>query len=128
MLSFSPRIRFSLSWSACARSPMVLIFASAKRLADAPPTNSSSPTGSGHIFCGISSGNSVCTLSGFSKSLAILAQSLFRPIPIFTVKPSSSRIRSLISWARAIGFGYMCSVPVKSRKHSSMENSSTAGA
>ena len=66
--------------------------------------------------------------AGFSKSLAILAQSLLRPIPIFTVNPSSSRILFLIVCASATGSGYMCPVPVISIKHSSMENSSTTGA
>ena len=70
-----------------------------------PPTVNSSPTGSGHIFFWISSGNRVWTLSGFSKSLAIFASSLFRLIPTLTVKPSVSRIRSLSSCAIAIGSG-----------------------
>ena len=65
--------------------------------ADDLPQRKSSPTGSGHILPSISSGNSVCTLSGFSKSLAIFARSLLDDMPTLTVKPSSRRIRSLIS-------------------------------
>ena len=43
--------------------------------------------GSGHIFCWISSGKSVCVLFGFSKSEAIFARTLFEEIPTLTVKP-----------------------------------------
>ncbi len=49
------------------------------------PHITNSPTSSGHTLEAISSLNHVCTLSGFSKSEAILAHSLLFPIPIFTV-------------------------------------------
>ena len=51
------------------------------------PTMNKSPTGSGHIFFIISSLYRVWTLSGFSKSEAILAQSLLFPMPTLTVNP-----------------------------------------
>ena len=47
------------------------------------------PTGSGHILAGTSSGKSVCTLSGFSKSEAILASRRLGATPTLTVNPSS---------------------------------------
>ena len=61
------------------------------------PTENNSPTGNGQNFSGISSGKRVCTRSGFSKSLAILAKSLLRLTPMFTVKPSSVRMASRIA-------------------------------
>ena len=67
------------------------------------PAMYSSPMGSGHIFSRISSGNSVCIRSGFSKSEAILARSLFVDIPIFTVNPNRFFIPSLISRAPSTG-------------------------
>ena len=69
----------------------------------AGPSMNSSRTGSGQSFCGTSSGNSVWTLSGFSNSPAILASSLLDEMPIFTVKPSSSRMRVRSSSAAATG-------------------------
>ena len=64
-----------------------------------PPAMYSSRTGRGHIFTLISSGKRVWTLSGFSKSEAILASSLLEEIPILTVNPNFSRTLSLISKA-----------------------------
>ena len=85
------------------------------------PTQSRSRTPSGHIFAGTSSVQRVCTLSGFSKSEAILASSLFGPMPTLTVKPSSLRMRFLSSVATATG---SCRPRCRliSRKHSSIEN------
>ena len=59
------------------------------KVAKSANTKNNSETGNGHIFLSISSGNSVCTLSGFEKSPAILANRKLLEIPIFTVKPSS---------------------------------------
>ncbi len=84
------------------------------------PTRNRSPTGSRHILSGISCGNSVCTRSGFLKSLAIFASSLFVDIPTFTVNPSSRRISSLMRAADSTGGPKSFSVPVMSTKHSSI--------
>lgn len=87
------------------RSPIVRMRAAVSFSARARPTESRSPTGSGQSFCGISAGKRVWTLSGFSKSLAILARSLFSEMPTLTVKPSSEKMASLIWWATARGSG-----------------------
>ena len=92
-----------------------------------PPTKNSSRMGSGHSFDGISSGNSVWHLSGFSKSEAILANSLLGATPMLTVNPSSRRIRSRIWLATSSGAPNKWMVSVMSRKISSMLNFSWSG-
>ena len=103
--AFSPRSAWILGFFSWARSPMVRIPASLSFFSEDFPRKRRSLTGSGHIFTGISSGNRVCTLSGFSKSEAIFASSLLTEMPIFTVNPSSVRILSFSSWAVTIGSG-----------------------
>ena len=71
---------------------------------------------------------SVCTLSGFSKSLAIFASSLLGAIPTLTVKPSSKKIVSLMMCAMATGSDREDPFRSCRRKHSSMETCSTTGA
>ena len=69
----------------------------------------------------------MCTLSGFSKSDAILANTLFVEIPMFTVNLSSLCTRSFISCARCSAFFLICPSlspavsSVTSRKHSSTD-------
>lgn len=94
----------------------------------AGPTMNSSRTGRGHSFLGISSGNRVWILLGFSKSPAIFARSLLLEMPMFTVKPSSRRIRFRSISAAARGGPYRRLVPVISAQASSMEYCSTTGA
>ena len=69
----------------------------------AGPTKNRSDTGRGHIFSGISCRYRVWTRSGLRKSEAILARSLLWDMPMFTVKPSSSRILSFIRAAASSG-------------------------
>ena len=78
------------------------------------PAIYSSLIGSGHIFCRISSGKRVCVLSGFSKSEAIFASSLFSEIPIFTVKPNCFFTPFLIHSAPSCGDGNLSAISVKS--------------
>ena len=103
--AFSPRSLWISLSSLCASSPIVLMPDCISFFSEAAPRDRRSRTGRGHIFSGISSGNRVCTLSGFSKSEAIFASSLLTDMPIFTVKPSSRRILSFISQAVATGSG-----------------------
>ena len=90
------------------------------------PTQSRSRTPSGHIFSSTSCSQSVCTLSGFSKSEAIFASSLLAPIPTFTVKPSEALISSLSRVATATALSLL-QRKVMSMKHSSMENCCRTG-
>ena len=97
----SPRWSVRTSTGVWAASPMVLIPRVRRRAAVLPPHPYRSPMGRGQSFAGTSSGNRVWVLSGFSKSLAILARSLLPEIPTFTVKPRVSLILSRICAARA---------------------------
>ena len=85
----SPRSIVNCSTGYFANSPIVNI----PRLlsladVDLPHVNKSS-TGKGHILLSISFENRVCTLFGFSKSLAIFAHNLLEATPTLTVNPSS---------------------------------------
>jgi len=62
----------------------------------------------------LKAGKSVCTLSGFSKSEAILASSLLQDMPTFTVKPKELRMLSFIRRAAATGDSYRWEIPVNS--------------
>ena len=117
-----------ISLSVWAKSPMVRMPRVRRRSAVECPTYSKSPTGRGQNFAGSSSGNRVCTKSGFLKSEAVLASKRFVEIPTLTVKPSSSRISSFTLWAKVTKSPYNPSVPVISQKASSMLNCSTTGA
>ena len=67
------------------------------------PIINRSLTGKDHILSFISFVNNVCTLSGFSKSDAILAHNLLFPIPTFTVNPNLFFMSSFILYAVFIG-------------------------
>ena len=124
--NFFPTIPVSSSGRVDASCPIVLIPYEFSLNAVFFPTQSRSPTSSGHIFAFTSSVQSVWTLSGFSKSEAIFASSLLEPTPTLTVNPSSAWILSFNSIATATG-----SLPYRRRlismKHSSMENFSSTG-
>ena len=91
------------------------------------PTPNSAPTGSGHSFWGISSGQRVWVRSGFSKSLAVFASSRLTEMPTLTVKPHSRLTRSRMASAACTGGPNSASLPVISTKASSMLNCSTTG-
>jgi hypothetical protein len=122
-----PSFCFKKTGSAAASWPIVRMPMSRSLSSVARPTKNSSPAGSGQSLSGSSGGKSVCTLSGFSKSPAILASSLLQEMPMFTVKPSSSRMRFLSRSAASTGGPQRDSVPVMSAQASSIENCSTAG-
>ena len=121
------KFSFKSSLSQAASCPIVWIPIFSSFFTVAFPTKRRFPTGSGHIFFWISSGNRVCTLSGFSKSDAIFARYLFSEIPIFTVKPSSSLILLRILSAASRGSPNKICIPVISTNASSMEYCSTSG-
>ena len=116
---------FKTLTSAFAKSPIVFIPKDFNFFSDAPPTKNKSLTGNGHIFLSISSGNKVCTKSGFLKSLAIFARSLLLDTPTFTVNPSSRCISSFMVFAATTGEPNKFVVPVISTKASSMLYCST---
>ena len=66
------------------------------------------------------------TLSGFSKSEAIFARSLFEPTPTLTVNPRAALISSLRAVATSTG-SRSPHREVMSMKHSSMENCCSTG-
>ena len=99
----SPSTDCRYSCGRAAASPMVWIPTEIRRAAVWLPQPYRLPMGRGHIFSGISSGNRVCVLSGFVKSLAILARSLLVDIPTLTVNPKVSRTSSRIRPARPTG-------------------------
>ena len=84
-------------------------------------------TGSGHNFCGTISCVNTWILSGFSKSDAILASRRLGAMPMFTVKPSSRWMRSLMVCAACKGGPNSPSLPVMFKKASSMLYCSISG-
>ena len=107
-----------------ARSPMVRIPIFRSFGAVRLPTMNSSETGRGHNFFSSSSGKSVMILLGFSNSPAIFASSLLQLMPMLTVKPSSVKMRCWIVLAASRGGPKRASMPVYSKKPSSMLNCS----
>ena len=82
-----------------AKSPIVLILIFESFGIVFLPSINNSETFSVHILLGISFSYNVCTLSGFVKSDAILANNLLCATPTFTVNPNSSFTLFFISYA-----------------------------
>ena len=87
------------SLSVLAKSPIVLILIFESFGIVFLPSINNSETFSVHILLGISFSYNVCTLSGFVKSDAILANNLLCATPTFTVNPNSSFTLFFISYA-----------------------------